>query len=185
MLFQHSKASSKGYHSGATRPRPAERQDGCHHGAQDSVITSAFGSRRPPLVRITCTRCSPSKWPIVGALPAHYFGERPRASINRGSHHRVGEIQKSGRALMEREREREREATELTLAVHRTSSRTPLARLFFPCTVHRQPLRQSTTPHTRVGYYTTTVARTSINLVSLVLFVVSRLDHARRLDVDR
>ena len=83
-------ASGKGYHSGATRPRPVERQDGCHHGAQDGVITSTFGSRIPPLVRITCTRCSPSKWPIVCALPAQLFGERPRASINRASHHRVG-----------------------------------------------------------------------------------------------
>ena len=83
------KASGKVYHSGAMRPRPAEREDGGHHGAQDGIITSAFGSRRPPLVRITCNRCSPSKWPIVGALPAHYFGERPRASINRASHHRV------------------------------------------------------------------------------------------------
>ena len=71
------KASGKGYHSGATRPRPAERQDGGHRGAQDGVITSTFGSRRPPLVRITCTRCSPSKWPIVGALPAHYLGRGP------------------------------------------------------------------------------------------------------------
>ena len=26
-----------------------------------------------------CTRCSPSKWPTVGALPAQYLGERPRA----------------------------------------------------------------------------------------------------------
>ena len=24
-----------------------------------------------------CTRCSPSKWPIVGALPAHYLGRGP------------------------------------------------------------------------------------------------------------
>ena len=71
------KASGKGYHSGATRPRPIEQQDGGHRGAQDGVITSAFGSRRPPLVRITCTRCSPSKWPIVGALPAHYLGRGP------------------------------------------------------------------------------------------------------------
>ena len=71
------KASGKGYHSGATRPRPAERQDGGHRGAQDDVITRAFGSRRPPLVRITCTRCSPSKCPIVGALPAHYLGRGP------------------------------------------------------------------------------------------------------------
>ena len=71
------KASGKGYHSSATRPRPAEPQDGGHRGAQDGVITSAFGSRRPPLVRITCTRCSPSKWPIVGALPAQYLGRGP------------------------------------------------------------------------------------------------------------
>ena len=71
-------ASGKGFHIGATRPRPVERQDGGHRGAQDGVITSAFGSRRPPLVRITCTRCSPSKWAIVGALPAHYLGRGPR-----------------------------------------------------------------------------------------------------------
>ena len=83
------KVSGKGYHSGATRPRLVGRPDGGHRGAQDGVITSAFGSRRPPLVRITCTRCSPSKWPIVGALPAQLFEERPRASINRASHHRV------------------------------------------------------------------------------------------------
>ena len=36
------KASGKGYHFGATRPRPAERQDGGHRGAQDGVITSTF-----------------------------------------------------------------------------------------------------------------------------------------------
>ena len=47
------KASVKGYHSGATRPRPTERQDGGHGGAQDSIIASAFGSRRPTLVRIS------------------------------------------------------------------------------------------------------------------------------------
>ncbi len=47
-----------------------------------------------------------------------------------------------------------------------------LRRQFFPCTVHHQPKRQSTTPHTGVGYYTKTVARTSINHVSLVLFIV-------------
>ena len=71
------KASGKGYHSGAARPRPTERQDRGHRGSQDGLITSAFGSRRPPLVRITCTTCSPSKWPIVGALPAHYLGRGP------------------------------------------------------------------------------------------------------------
>ena len=37
-----------------------------------------------------CTRCSPSKRPIVGALPAHYLGRGPGPpSINRASHHRA------------------------------------------------------------------------------------------------
>ena len=83
--------SCKGNHFSATRPRPAGRQNGGHRGAQDGVTTSAFGSQRPPLVRITCTRCSPSKWPIVGALPAQLFGERPRASIYRASLHKKEE----------------------------------------------------------------------------------------------
>ena len=69
------KASSKGYHFSATRPRPAERQDGGHRGAQDSVITSAFGSRRPTLFRITCTRCSPSKWPLLAPFPLNIWEE--------------------------------------------------------------------------------------------------------------
>ena len=34
-----------------------------------------------------CTRCSPSNWPIVGALPAQYLGRGPVPSpINRTSH---------------------------------------------------------------------------------------------------
>ena len=70
-------ASGKGFHIGATRPRPAGQQDGGHRGAQDSVIASSFGSRRPTLVRITCTRCSPSKMAVVGALPAQYLGRGP------------------------------------------------------------------------------------------------------------
>ena len=39
-------ASSKGFHIGATRPRPEGRQDGGHRGAQDGVTTRAFGRRR-------------------------------------------------------------------------------------------------------------------------------------------
>ena len=62
--------SSKGFHIGATRPRPAGRQDGDHHGAHDGVATRAFGRRRPPFVRITCTSCLPSKLDVVGPLPA-------------------------------------------------------------------------------------------------------------------
>ena len=41
--------SSKGFHIGAPRPRPAGRQDGGHQGAQDGVITRAFCRRRPLL----------------------------------------------------------------------------------------------------------------------------------------
>ena len=47
------KALGKGYHFGATRPRPAERQDGSPHGAQDGITARVFGSRRPTLVRIS------------------------------------------------------------------------------------------------------------------------------------
>ena len=37
--------------------------------------------------RDKCTRCSPSKWPIVGALPAQYLGRGPGPlPINRTSH---------------------------------------------------------------------------------------------------
>ena len=39
-------ASSKGFHINATRPRPAGRQDGGHHGAQGGVTTRAFCRRR-------------------------------------------------------------------------------------------------------------------------------------------
>ena len=42
-------ASSKGIHIGGTRPRPARRQDGGHHGAQGGVTTRAFCRRRPLL----------------------------------------------------------------------------------------------------------------------------------------
>ena len=44
-------ASGKGFHIGATRPRPAGRQDGGHRGAQDDVTTRAFGRRRLLLSR--------------------------------------------------------------------------------------------------------------------------------------
>ena len=50
-------ASSKGFHIGATRPRLVGRQDRGHHGAQDGIITSTFGRRRPPLLKIACSSC--------------------------------------------------------------------------------------------------------------------------------
>ena len=68
-------ASGKGFHIGATRPRPAGRQDGGHRGAQDGVTTRAFGRRRPPLVRIACTSCPPSNWPLWHPFPLNIWGE--------------------------------------------------------------------------------------------------------------
>ena len=68
-------ASGKGFHICATRPRPAGRQDGGHRGARDGVIASAFGSQRPTLVRITCTTCSPSKWPLLAPFPLSIWEE--------------------------------------------------------------------------------------------------------------
>ena len=46
---QSTEASRKGFHISATRPRPAGRQDGGHHGAQGGVTTRAFCRRRPLL----------------------------------------------------------------------------------------------------------------------------------------
>ena len=68
-------ASSKGFHISATRPRLAEWRDRGHHGAQDGVITSAFGSRRPPLVGIACTSCTLSKWPLLAPFPLNIWEE--------------------------------------------------------------------------------------------------------------
>ena len=68
-------ASRKGCHSSATGPRPAERQDGGHRGAQDGVIARVFGSRRPTLVRIACTSCPPSKWPLLAPFLLNIWEE--------------------------------------------------------------------------------------------------------------
>ena len=58
-------ASGKGFHISATRTRPAGRQDGGHRRAHDGVTTRAFGRRRPPFVRTSCTSCLSSR-----SLPA-------------------------------------------------------------------------------------------------------------------
>ena len=71
-------ASGKGFHIGATRPRPAGWQDGGHRGAHDGVTTRAFSRQRPPFVRIACTSCPLSNSPaVVGSLPAQYLGRGP------------------------------------------------------------------------------------------------------------
>ena len=69
------KASGKGFLIGATIPRPAERQDGGHREAQDSIITSTFGRRRPRLVRIACTSCPLLKWPLLDPFPLNIWEE--------------------------------------------------------------------------------------------------------------
>lgn len=72
---QSTEASGKGFHIGAMRPRPGERQDGDHLGAQDGVITSAFGRRRPTLVRIACTTYPPLKWSLLAPFPLNIWDE--------------------------------------------------------------------------------------------------------------
>ena len=69
------KASGKGFHISAMRPRLAGWQDGGHCGAQDGVTTRAFGRRRPPLVRIACTSSPPSNWPLWNPFPLNIWEE--------------------------------------------------------------------------------------------------------------
>ena len=69
------RASSKGIHFGATRPRPVQRQDGGHRGAQAGVTTRAFDRRGPTLVRITYTGCPLSNWPLLAPFLLDIWGE--------------------------------------------------------------------------------------------------------------
>ena len=79
-----------------------------------------------------CTRCSPSKWPIVGALPTQYLGGGPGPSpINRTSHHKI-------EAKGDREASHPHKFTK-----HKNTSTS--GGCSSPCTVHHQPKRQSTT----------------------------------------
>ena len=58
------RASSKGVHFGATRPRPVQRYDGGHRGAQAGVTTRALLQAKTTFVRIACTSC-----PLSNCLP--------------------------------------------------------------------------------------------------------------------
>ncbi len=91
------RASSKGTHFGATRPRPVQQQERSHCGAQASVTTRAFGRRGPTLVRISVPDVPLQNGQFVGALPAQYLGRGPgHFPINKTSHpqkrgiHRIG-----------------------------------------------------------------------------------------------
>ena len=68
-------ASGKGFHIGATRPRPAGRQDRGHRGAHDGITIRPFSRRRPPFVRIACTSCPLSKWPLLDPFPINIWEE--------------------------------------------------------------------------------------------------------------
>ena len=72
------RASSKGIHFGAPRPRPSQRQDGSHRGAQAGVTTRAFDRRGPTLVRISVLDV-PFKMANCWRPSRSIFGKRPRA----------------------------------------------------------------------------------------------------------
>src|SRR5919106_400878 len=67
--------SAKGFHSGATRPRPPGRQDGGHQRAHRSVTTRGFSQAKTTFVRISCTTCPLSNPAVVGSLPANIWEE--------------------------------------------------------------------------------------------------------------
>ena len=69
------RASSKGIHFGATRPRPAERQDGGLHGAQAGVTTRAFGRRGPTLVRISVLDVPFQNGQLLAPFPLNIWEE--------------------------------------------------------------------------------------------------------------
>ena len=134
------RASSKGIHFSATRPRPAERQDGGHRGAQAGVTTRAFSRRGPTLIRISVLDVPLQNGQLLAPFPLNIWEEARGLCLQIGlATHRVGHQREEIHI-----EDTEREATKLPLAVHRTNQEQTLARLFFPCTVPHQPQRQST-----------------------------------------
>ena len=69
------RASSKGVHFGATRPRPVQGQDGGHHGAQVGVTTGAFGRRVPTLVRISVPAVPLQNGQLLAPFPLNIWEE--------------------------------------------------------------------------------------------------------------
>ena len=69
------RASSKGIHFGATRPRPAQRQGGSHFGAQAGVTTRAFDRRGPTLVRISVPAVPLQNGQLLAPFPLNYWEE--------------------------------------------------------------------------------------------------------------
>ena len=119
-------ASGKGCYIGATRPRPGGRQGGGHRGAQDGVTPELFAGE-DRFCQDSSYLLSPFKFARRCWLPSRsIFGKRTRAYISRASHHSRG-IKSS------------------PAQVRQAQEHLNLRRLFFPCTVHHQPKRQSTT----------------------------------------
>ena len=69
------RASSKDIHFGATRPRPAEQEDGSHRGAQAGVTTRAFGRRGPTLVRISVLDVPLQNGQLLAPFPHNIWEE--------------------------------------------------------------------------------------------------------------
>ena len=69
------RASSKGIHFGATRPGPAEWQDGGHRGAQTGVTTRAFSKRGPTLVRISVLDVPLQNGQLLAPFPLNIWEE--------------------------------------------------------------------------------------------------------------
>ena len=69
------RASSKGTRFGATRPRPVQRQEGSHCGAQASVTTRAFGRRGPTLVRISVLDVPLQNGQLLAPFPLNIWEE--------------------------------------------------------------------------------------------------------------
>ena len=69
------KASGKGYCFGATRPRPAERQDGGHCGAQADVTVRVFGRRGPTLARISVLDVPLQNGQLLAPFPLNIWEE--------------------------------------------------------------------------------------------------------------
>ena len=68
-------ASSKGIHFGATRPRPAERQDGGHRGAQAGVTVRVFGRRGLTLARMSVLDVPLQNGQLLAPFPLNIWDE--------------------------------------------------------------------------------------------------------------
>ena len=69
------RASGKGIHFGATRPRPAQRQGRSHCGAQAGVTTRASDRRGPTLVRISVPAVPLQNGQLLAPFPLNIWEE--------------------------------------------------------------------------------------------------------------